>query len=413
MRKLSLIIGTLILLTSLGMVGTDPHGKDFRANCADCHTTDSWKVNLDSIRFNHDTTAMPLLGQHKQTACRSCHASLVFKDAATDCQACHTDMHEQTVGPDCARCHTSESWIIPNVARLHEQTRFPLLGAHKSADCSSCHPSGSLLKFEPVGIECFNCHQSEYAATTNPNHIAIGYSTNCDECHFVSSYSWQEFSTHDGQFFPIYSGQHNGLWSDCSDCHINPSNYGEFSCLTCHENEGHGGVSGYSYNSLACYACHPTGDTEGSFNHNSTQFPLTGAHTNAECLECHTTSYAGTSTNCNACHQTEFNEATNPGHLSNGFPNTCEDCHSTEPGWKPATFPNHNDFYALNGAHATINCASCHTGNYNNTPNTCVGCHQDDYNQTNNPPHESAQFSTECLTCHNENSFGDRRGSRS
>jgi hypothetical protein len=38
-----------------------------------------------------------------------------------------------------------------------------------------------------------------------------------------------------------------------------------FSCITCHAHNQsdmdnkHSGVSGYSYNSAACYQCHPTG----------------------------------------------------------------------------------------------------------------------------------------------------------
>ncbi|KAF0197546.1 MAG: hypothetical protein FD166_1849 [Bacteroidetes bacterium] len=406
MRKLSLIIGTLVLLTSLQLINSSPHGKDFKTSCKDCHTTDSWKVNLDSIHFNHDTTAMPLVGQHKQTGCRSCHTSLVFKDAETDCIDCHSDIHEQTTGPDCGRCHTPESWIINNISQLHEQTRFPLLGAHKSADCSGCHPSESLLKFEPVGVECINCHRDVYEINGNPDHIKAGPSPDCSECHFAWSYTWREFSNHDS-WFPIYSGNHNGVWSDCSDCHTNPSNYGEFTCLNCHGNGGHEGVSGYSYNSIACYGCHPTGSEGGSFNHNTTGFPLTGAHTNTECQECHTSGNSAISAECNSCHQPDYNASTNPNHGELQIPNSCESCHTTAPGWKPATFDIHNQYYALNGAHAGISndCATCHNDNYINSPNTCIGCHQQEYDQTNNPPHESAQFSTECLTCHTEDAW--------
>ncbi|MBK6963349.1 MAG: hypothetical protein IPH20_05235 [Bacteroidales bacterium] len=413
MRKLSLIIGTLVLLTSLKLMTPNPHGKELKISCVDCHVTDSWKVNPDSISFSHENTAMPLVGAHRQTNCRSCHESLVFTDADPACNACHTDIHEQTVGPDCERCHTPESWIINNIVRLHEQTRFPLMGAHASAECSDCHLSESLVKFEPLSVECYSCHQDDYNATTQPNHVAAGYSTGCDECHFVGGYSWKEFSAHDAEFFPIYSGQHNGVWNDCSDCHTNPSNYGEFSCTNCHEhNQGdmddeHGGVSGYSYNSLACYGCHPTGSGAGSFNHNNTGFPLTGAHTNTDCQECHTNGNTAISTVCSECHQDDYNASTNPNHGSVPMPNTCETCHTTAPGWKPATFPNHNEVYALNGAHANISndCASCHTENYNNTPNTCIGCHQNEYDQANEPPHAASQFSTECLTCHTETAW--------
>jgi hypothetical protein len=51
---------------------------------------------------------------------------------------------------------------------------------------------------------------------------------------------------------------------DCTDCHTS-SNFREFTCTDCHahqrtrmDNE-HDGVAGYSYNSQACYSCHPQG----------------------------------------------------------------------------------------------------------------------------------------------------------
>ncbi|MCK6694518.1 MAG: hypothetical protein L6Q97_20770, partial [Thermoanaerobaculia bacterium] len=57
--------------------------------------------------------------------------------------------------------------------------------------------------------------------------------------------------------------------------------------------------------------------------------------------------------------------------------------------------------------HAAIanDCAACHNGNYNNTPNTCAGCHLDDYNQANNPNHASAGFPTTCQNCHSETAW--------
>jgi hypothetical protein len=82
-------------------------------------------------------------------------------------------------------------------------------------------------------------------------------------------------------------------------------------------------------------------------------------------------------------------------------------CHSTAPGWQPATMPNHNDFYVLEGAHLTIagDCSTCHQGNYNSTPNTCVGCHQSEFNSTSNPDHEVNQFPTDCASCHSQTAW--------
>ncbi len=466
---------------------SSPHGENFKMNCDDCHNTIGWEVNPDSINFSHDTTGMPLTGRHTEASCRGCHQTLVFSEAETFCASCHTDMHENTVGKDCDKCHNTESWIVNNIIDLHRQTRFPLLGAHAMADCQDCHVSASLLRFEPMGVECFDCHQQDYAATTNPNHPQAGFSTECTDCHLMNGFTWSgaginhsffpleeghdiadcmschtegnfnntspacischqpdyaaainpnhtaanfptecgqchtlspgwspaSFSQHDGQFFPIYSGEHNGEWNTCADCHKNASNFAEFTCTDCHEhNQGdmddeHDDIVGYQYTSSACLACHPNGSAEGAFSHSSTAFPLTGAHTEAVCQDCHTDGYTGTATFCYDCHTTEFNQSANPPHVAAGIPNTCADCHTTQPGWSPATFPNHNQFYALNGAHAIIasECATCHNGNYTSTPNTCAGCHLPDYNQTTNPSHTAAQFPTDCAECHSETAW--------
>lgn len=627
MRKLSLIIVLAFVFMSVVMVSPtpSPHGDDFKVSCDVCHSSKGWKLDKEIYSFDHSKTALPLTGQHQQINCRLCHPTLVFKEAKTNCIDCHTDMHYQTVGPDCQRCHTTQSWVVENTTEMHQRSRFPLVGPHYTADCGSCHKSASLLRFEPLGIECYDCHQDDYNATTKPNHIQGNYSTSCIICHSPNSFAWTvtsttheffpltaghaindcnrchtngtfsglsqecvtchlttynattnpnhsgatfstnctechttnpgwkpstfdhstfpltlghavnecakchangvytgtstdcftchqpaynatsnpnhvlsqfpttcadchntnpgwkpatfnhtnfplelghaqvecsqchiggnytntskecvtchltdynnttnpnhantgfpqtcadchslnpgwkpaQFTAHDAQF-PIYSGKHNGEWSLCTDCHPNTSNYGQFTCIDCHahlqpdmDNE-HQGVNGYAYNSPACFACHPTGSAEGGFNHNATIFPLTGAHTTQPCTSCHISGFSGTPTNCFDCHTSAYNQTTNPNHNAIGIANTCAACHTTNPGWKPASFPTHNNYYVLAGAHVSQPCASCHNGNYNSTPNTCDGCHMTDYNQTNNPPHASAQFPTNCESCHTQ-----------
>lgn len=557
MRKLSLIILSLlaVVFVSAKPMSDSPHGKGFNLNCDLCHSSKSWKLDKTIYAFNHNKTAFPLNGQHQAIDCRSCHPTLVFSEAKTACVDCHTDMHYQTVGPDCGRCHTTKSWIVENITEIHQRSRFPLLGAHRTADCSVCHKSASLLRFEPLGVQCYDCHQANYMGTTNPNHIQGGFSKDCIQCHSINNISWAstnvnhdffplklghanldcsrchtngtftnlskecitchqanynssanpnhqaahiptscadchttvpgwkpakfaihdtywpltgshattncdqchnsnytttlntcvgchltaynqtnnpphasaQFGTdcaschnttawtpatfdHDGKYFPIYSGKHQGTWTLCTDCHTNPANYGTFSCIDCHTHNktetdnGHSGVGGYEYVSIACYSCHPTGSVNGAFNHNNSGFPLTGAHTTILCSACHTNGFSGTPTACSACHTNAYNQTTNPNHITANIPNTCATCHTTNPGWKPATFPTHNNYYALTGAHANItNCDQCHNGNYNTTPNTCVGCHQNNYNQTNNPNHATIGISTDCATCHTTN----------
>ena len=498
MRKLSSLILALALSVSL-LAQKSPHGDDFVVSCADCHKTEGWKVDLKTVSFDHNATKFPLIGQHQAVNCKQCHSSLEFTKTQTECISCHTDMHQQTVGPDCARCHTPNSWIVTNITQMHQQSRFPLIGPHATADCSGCHtnivPSAgsppaaaaSLLRFDPLGIECYDCHQANYSATTKPNHVTSNYSKNCTDCHSMNAFFWTgasinhnffpltgghalndcnkchtsgtyasisaecvschqanysattnpnhtalnfstnckdchtltpgwkpaQYTSHDVASFPIYSGKHNGQWNSCADCHTNAANYSQFTCIDCHaHNKGdtdgnHNGVSGYAYNSVACYSCHPTGSKEGSFDHSKSNFPLTGAHITTDCASCHTNGYAGTSNICASCHTNKYNQTTNPNHVTIGISNDCATCHTTNPGWNPATFPTHNNYYVIAGAHIPIanDCATCHAGNYTNSPNTCSGCHTNEYNQTTNPSHSAAQFPTTCADCHSQDAW--------
>ncbi|MEP6795247.1 MAG: hypothetical protein ABJB16_13035 [Saprospiraceae bacterium] len=475
--------GMIFILTTICAQGQSPHGKEFKISCDACHTADNWTVSRDSVFFNHDTTGFILQGQHRVVDCRQCHTALDFEKTETNCASCHIDIHQGTVGQDCARCHDSNSWLVSNIAEVHRQSSFPLLGAHAIASCTECHTSETNLRFAPTGDECIDCHIQNYDATTNPDHKMAGYSTDCIRCHKIDAFEWTasginhdffpltqghainecavchknsdysslspecvtcheadylsttspnhqainlstsctechttqlgwkpaEFKEHDVQYFPVYSGAHNGVWDKCVDCHKDPGNYSTFTCITCHRDPEtsniHGGVQGYSYNSTACLVCHPNGQADGLLNHDNTNFPLTGAHTSVECLSCHANGFAGTPTQCVACHTTDFNQSTNPNHTHLGLSTDCVICHTTAPNWTPAAFPNHNDYYVLSGAHATIanQCATCHQGNYNNTPSTCAGCHLQDYNQSTNPSHSTLHLSTDCATCHSEN----------
>ncbi len=464
-------------------------------NCASCHDSESWEIPMgtwdfdapirpdqDGVKmFNHNETAFPLDGGHAATDCRLCHEALVFTATATECISCHTDLHRMTVGNDCARCHSTENWLVDNITELHQDEGFPLLGEHAMISCNDCHQSESGLEFNRLGNECINCHLGDFLATTEPNHVDAGYSTDCMECHDINAFDWKaniihdffplikghdigciechttgvynaiptdcvschqedfmatinpdhellnfntdcdschtldlnwmpaQYLEHDAEFFPIYSGSHQGEWSECQECHPNPANYSVFTCTTCHEknetDDDHDGVGGYVYESGACLACHPTGNEEGNFDHNNTNFPLTGAHISVTCNECHANGFAGTPTDCAACHQTDFEQTTSPNHQQVGFSMDCVECHTTDPNWSPAAFPDHDNFWELRGAHVQVGCFECHNSTFTNTPTTCVGCHQDDYNNSNNPNHQASGFSTNCLECHTENAW--------
>jgi hypothetical protein len=156
-----------------------------------------------------------------------------------------------------------------------------------------------------------------------------------------------------------------------------------------------------------CQVCHSTATWLGAtFNHNSTPFPLTGAHVTVPCSSCHVNGkFAGTPTDCYSCHQKDFQNTTNPNHTSAGFPTTCQTCHTTT-SWAGATFNHNNTPFPLTGAHVTVPCTSCHVGNkFAGTPTDCYSCHKTDYQGTTNPNHTSAGFPTTCQTCHTTSSW--------
>ncbi len=481
MRRLSSLILILALLATARMFAqSNPHGASFKATCTDCHQTTGWKIDIKSLAYDHSKTNFPLTGQHLAVNCRLCHKTLEFSKAGRECSGCHTDIHNQTLGSSCDRCHTPVSWVVNDITGMHQRSRFPLVGAHVTADCYDCHvnASATLLNFAPLGTQCIDCHQKDYNSTTNPSHVAGNYSKNCTDCHNMTAYSWNgasinhnffpltlghsisdcktchktpdysgtspvcischqpdynnannpshtsgnfptdcmvchttnpgwqpvTFRDHDARYFPIYSGKHAGEWNQCSECHPNPAQYGQFTCISCHHQgemtSGHEGVQGYVFSDPACLACHPTGSSEGTFNHATSPFPLTGAHATTECIKCHANGYPGTPTDCYACHAANFNQSNNPPHQSGNFPTTCATCHTTV-AWSPATF-DHSTIYPFTGAHIPIasNCAKCHNGNYVNTPNTCEGCHMPNYTATTNPNHVSGGFPTTCAVCH-------------
>ncbi|MCB0652113.1 MAG: hypothetical protein KDC85_12625, partial [Saprospiraceae bacterium] len=380
------------------------------AACLACHPTG----DADLV-FDHNETNFPLTGAHLTTLCLECHAT-GFQGTSTQCVDCHTQDFTSTVNPDhevlnlstdCASCHTTDPDWVPATFAIHDDF-YPLNGAHAliANECVQCHNGD----YQNTPNTCVGCHLDDFNNTVDPDHEQAQFSTDCATCHTETSWIPSNFD-HDGQYFPIYSGAHEGQWSACVDCHTNPDNYADVSCVVCHINpetdDVHTGVNGYVYNDQACLACHPTGDADMPFDHNATNFPLTGGHIGVDCIACHENGFEGTSTNCVDCHTMDFNETVNPDHQTLNLPTDCVTCHTTEPGWMPATFAMHDDFYPLNGAHALIanDCVQCHNGNYNNTPNTCVGCHLDDFNNTTNPNHSENNFSSDCTTCHGEQTW--------
>jgi hypothetical protein len=399
MQILLLLIFSSIL--SYGNQKTDsPHGAGFKINCNICHSTKGWQLDKDIYSFDHNKTKLALTGQHKVTSCRDCHPTLVFTGTKSNCIDCHTDIHQATLGLDCSRCHTPVSWLVTNSIDLHQTSRFPLVGAHRTADCIQCHKSENFTRIDALGVNCIDCHRKNYLVTTTPNHIQSGISEDCIQCHSLSAFQWTGVGFNHSSF-PLVQG-HSTI--KCSDCH-SQGIYTTASpvCSTCHQKDFIAAINPvhtapvFSNNCQDCHSLSP-GWKPAAFNHS--KFPLTLGHSVPACIDCHNDgNYTATPTVCYSCHQTNYTATTNPNHIAAGYSTTCNTCHNTNPGWKPATF-NHTSF-PLTLGHATPLCADCHKGgNYTTTSTVCYSCHAIDYNNSTNPKHLTLSFSTTCTQCH-------------
>jgi len=106
--------------------------------------------------------------------------------------------------------------------------------------------------------ECEQCHSLDYQSTVDPVHENV-FPEKCVACHATTDWIPEDNQGHD-KLFRIYSGSHRGI--DCSECHLPPEEFFDFSCTDCHQhtesrtNSIHGGVGGYSYQSHRCLRCH-------------------------------------------------------------------------------------------------------------------------------------------------------------
>jgi hypothetical protein len=368
-------------------------------DCVTCHTTTGWKPSL----FNHTTTGFALTGTHATIIqCSDCHKGNTTS-ATPDCISCHQVQYNGAKGhvasqfpTDCKMCHNSNNWL--NATFDHSKYLFPLTGAHLSVECIKCHTTGT---YAGTSMECKSCHQAKYTATQTPNHTTAGISVDCKTCHTTTAWQPSSFN-HSTTIFPL-TGAHLTI-VQCSSCHKGNTTSAGTACVMCHQAQ---------YNTAAnhaaqkyptdCKICHNTVNwLQSTFNHSSTVFPLTGAHISVTCSSCHTNGFSGgTPTACNSCHTNDYNGATNPNHKTLGLAVTCGDCHTTVPGWAPAKFPIHSTYFALTGAHITVDCASCHKGVYSVIPKTCTSCHSAKAISAKNPPHVSSQFTVvDCASCH-------------
>lgn len=387
----------------------DIHEQSVGNDCTRCHTTDNWLVlNIPEI---HESNGFSLVGNHANVSCSECHTNgneLNITPIGNECINCHEDTFNATTNPnhssggfskECTQCHDASKlgWNFAGV----DHSFFPLTQGHNIADCTQCHEMTNLSNISP---DCVSCHQTNFDNTQQPKHSAAKFSTDCASCH-TTAVGWKPANiNHD--FFPLTQG-HN--LADCTACHIN-YNYSNLSsnCVDCHQanynattNPNHSAAN-YPTNCATCHSTSP-GWTPATVNHDF--FPLTQGHNLTDCTACHiNNNYSNLSSNCVDCHQANYNATTNPNHSAAKFPVDCASCHSTTPGWSPATFDHDSQYFPIySGEHRGTwsSCTSCHKDPSNYASFSCFDCHSlskmnSEHKNVNGYIYES----NACFTCH-------------
>jgi len=414
MRLLSLVlilfVSALLSLFANQDSPGNPHGP-IGIECSVCHTTEGWRVLVDSLKFNHQNTGFPLSGEHTRVECRTCHINLVFSHIGVLCIDCHTDVHGGELGFECDNCHSPKTWENrQEIFDRHAETRFPLVGIHSIIDCESCHFQQTPDEYKMTPLECFQCHFEEYQSAENPDHLAAQFSTDCQSCHPLTATTWNQTYYIHPPSYPLL-GAH--LRVDCNDCHSSGFTGTPTNCEDCHiqdyltSSDPDHEVFGFPRN---CEHCHNEVHWRGtSFDHLAESgFALNGAHLTILCVSCHTDNQvSGLPRECIGCHDEDYNSVADPNHVLAQFSFDCLQCH-TEQTWTPATFDHANTNFQLTGAHLTVSCIDCHIdGQYTGLPSDCFSCHESEYNNTTDPNHQAAQFPVQCETCHNTVNWED------
>jgi len=271
-----------------------------------------------------------------------------------------------------------------------------VISAHAKYEdkCETCHEPFSKTSQRRL---CLDCHKKvaadvERKVGFHGRHAAVG-GVECKHCHTehvgrdadVVGLDRETFDHHQTDF--VLKGAHTRV--RCSLCHVEGKTYREApsQCVACHkDSDPHKGRLGKK-----CEKCHDSRNwREVRFDHDRTDFRLTGKHREIACTGCHLNQrYEDAPTRCAACHR--LNDA-----HGGRYGDKCETCHSAEK-WKSVSFDHDRDTkFRLEGAHRKATCAACHSAPlYQQKLGTaCLDCHRND-------DAHKGRYGPKCQTCHN------------
>lgn len=303
------------------------------------------------------------------------HAHL---EGNTNCIKCH-ELGKKEISNGCNDCHTPLKIRIDSKQGFHKD---------KSNDCAACHSDHNGREFElvywPKDIKNFDHNETGYPLSGGHSEVE------CAQCHKKENIKWSPIinwaKAHTQ--FPVLDRTFLGLETTCNSCHANIHDKPiSNDCASCHN------TLGWKYASK-------------DFDHNQTNFKLTGAHQKVECAACHpiqenhpqkALKLAGIQfDNCTRCH-VDIHQGS--------YGNTCESCHTTV-NWKNdfIGFDHSKTKYPLLGKHGEVDCIKCHQLNLaGGLPkyDTCLACHED----THFGQFDQRDGNGDCAYCHTVDGF--------
>jgi hypothetical protein len=281
----------------------------------------------------------------------------------------------------CSGCHKEIAWLGERARGLHGRVR--------QQRCADCHP-------EHAGKDFALISWPDGGAPERFDHARAGWPLEgsharqqCADCHKAVFRVSQAARL--SQRKPPYIG-----WLGL-----------ETRCTSCHEDAHRGALD------RNCLKCHDAVHWKPAprFDHNRTNYPLTGTHATVKCADCHASPRLQLASDargapipryrplehqqCSACHA-------DPHHGKLGA--SCDRCHTTASFQtvNRLSFDHDRTRYPLRGRHAQVSCEKCHDfsgGQVARNPTfaTCTACHTPD-------PHAGtatlAGRVVDCASCH-------------
>lgn len=321
--------------------------------------------------------------------CSKCH--FIGEEANnTKCLECHTEiksLNDQNRGyhsssevteKNCWECHNEHHGRDFQLIKFdkdkfnHDLTKFELNGEHEKLDCVECHNYENKLKQSHKKINSFTRITNDGEDQLLGNNIE-----QCKECHLFSSEEKLPEKIEDIGYL--------GLNNKCASCH----------------EDYHQGTLG-----VDCKSCHDNDKFRPAklFDHEETDFKLTGSHIELECAECHEKGIRNDRefqkftdmkfNSCIECHDDMHDQK---------FGVKCQDCHSTNDFIEVnlETFDHTKTNFQLQGKHEELECKNCHEQRISvlkPDAEKCSNCHESSHINKDN-------IQKDCIECHTTEGF--------